>query len=118
MIRIAIPLLAALIAGPACAQGLSIEGLPGLDTRRGNLLIYGNYCGPGNRAPAAPIDALDRACMHHDACSPPRGEIATCGCNGRLHREAEAVAQTPGLPDDTRDMATFIADAALAMPCR
>jgi len=29
---------------------------------------YGNYCGPGNNYPLAPIDSLDSACKVHDDC--------------------------------------------------
>lgn len=111
--RLAAGLLAlSLTAAPARAQDL-----PFVDAQRGTVLIHGNYCGPGNRSPLQPVDALDRACMHHDACSPPRGEIATCACNDRLHAEAEAVAHDPHASQSLRDTAGFVADTALALPC-
>ncbi len=57
---------------PAAALALTATAATAqqaIDTPRGpGFLIYGNYCGPGNRGPAhRPIDALDAACMHHDA---------------------------------------------------
>lgn len=99
--------------GPAGAQDL-----PVIDIGRNSVLIHGNYCGPGNRSPLSPIDALDKACMHHDACSPPRGSLASCACNDRLNREASLVADNVGEPDSLRDTAEFIAGTALALPCR
>lgn len=101
----------------ACAPARARDSLF-VDARRGTILIHGNYCGPGNRSPLPPVDALDRACMHHDACSPPRGEIATCACNDRLHAEAEAVASDPRAAESLRDTAGFVAETALALPCR
>lgn len=92
--------------------------LPAIGPATGTFLIHGNYCGPGNRAPRPPVDALDLACLHHDACSPPRGQIATCACNGRLHREADAVARRTGTTQDLRETAEFVAVTALVMPCR
>jgi RHS repeat-associated protein len=29
---------------------------------------YGNYCGPGNKAPQPPKNCIDRACQTHDEC--------------------------------------------------
>lgn len=28
--------------------------------------FHGNWCGPGNSGPGAPVDALDQACQNHD----------------------------------------------------
>ena len=83
------------------------------------FLIYGNYCGPGNRGPRfKPIDALDLACAHHDACWPKEpASLPTCACNERLHVEAEAVARDPRMPGKTRETARFISDFASAIPC-
>ncbi|MFD1279286.1 hypothetical protein [Methylobacterium goesingense] len=108
-----IALLSSALTLPARAQEM-----PFVDTERGTFLIHGNYCGPGNRSPRPPIDALDVACMHHDMCSPPRGQIATCACNDRLHREAEAVSLDPNQPESLRDTAGLVADTATALPCR
>lgn len=94
------------------------QEMPYVNPERGTFLIHGNYCGPGNRSPRPPIDALDLACMHHDICSPPRGQIPTCACNDRLHAEAEAVSEDPRQPQSLRDTAGFVADTALALPCR
>lgn len=115
--------VAGLATAPAVAQDLQQPDLrPSdrlvIDAGRSAILIHGNYCGPGNRAPLAPIDALDRACMHHDACSPPRGRVAACACNDRLNREAALIADDPGEAQTVRDTAEFIAGTALALPCR
>lgn len=83
------------------------------------FLIYGNYCGPGNRGPRyRPIDALDLACAHHDACWPAEpGILPACACNERLHLEAGAVARNPRMSARTRETAQFISDFASAIPC-
>jgi tRNA(fMet)-specific endonuclease VapC len=78
-------------------------------------LLHGNYCGPGNNAPLAPIDALDEACAHHDACTPDGG-LPSKTCNLRLQSEAESVAQDPSQPDDLRAMAGIVASGAAMMP--
>ncbi|BAU89536.1 hypothetical protein MPPM_0931 [Methylorubrum populi] len=90
------------------------NGLP-----QGALVFHGNYCGPGSRgAGLPPTDALDRACMHHDACSPPVGQgLPTCSCNDRLAREATVVARTPRISDELRTAAQFVAIGAKALAC-
>ena len=110
------PFAIGLVTGAATAQEIVPPGPSG----RGALLIHGNFCGPGNRGPAyAPIDALDRACAHHDACWPETssGRLPTCGCNRRLEVEAGLVARDPYTPIETRETARFIADFATALPC-
>lgn len=110
----------------SCLAALLALGTPGLQaqeliqTPRGpGLLIYGNWCGPGNRGPAfRPIDALDTACMHHDACWPADPTmLPACSCNERLHAEAGRVARDPRAPEKTRQTAQFISDFATAIPC-
>ncbi len=96
-------------------------GLPSVSTTDGSMVFYGNYCGPGSRgAGRPPIDALDAACMRHDACSPPAGTgLPSCGCNARLSREAAMVARTPRrISDETRVAAKFIAESSRAIPCQ
>jgi DNA-binding transcriptional LysR family regulator len=88
------------LAGPAHAK-------PHLQERSGTALFSGNYCGPGNNAPAAPIDALDAACARHDAYSPGSGP-ATKTCNLRLQRDAQAISQDPREPGDLRTLAGFV----------
>lgn len=90
------------------------RGLP-----KGALVFHGNYCGPGSRGTGLPpTDALDRACMHHDACSPPAGQgLPTCSCNDRLEREASLVAHSPRIRDDLRSTAEFVAMGAKVMAC-
>ena len=103
------PILLALgAAGSAQARPQGVLG--------GGLLIHGNYCGPGNRAPLPPIDDLDAACARHDACSPGRGRPASAACNDRLRREAEAIANDPRQPSDLRGTAGFIAFGATLLP--
>jgi hypothetical protein len=106
--------------GRQIGEALGLSGLGGSSLDRGALLFHGNYCGPGNRAPAPPIDALDAACMHHDACSPDigSGRVPACGCNRRLRYEATMVARDPRQPDDLRKTAQSVADGALLLPCR
>lgn len=96
------------------------EIVPPGPSSRGALLIYGNFCGPGNRGPGyAPIDALDLACAHHDSCWPDSalGLLPACSCNRRLQIEAGVVARDPRAPVETRQTARFIADFATALPC-
>ena len=84
----------------------------------GSLLIYGNYCGPGNRGyDKAPIDALDAACRHHDLCTPDMG-LRSCACNARLSREASRVARNRHQPADLRHMAEIVAGAATIPICQ
>ncbi|GJE73690.1 hypothetical protein BGCPKDLD_0256 [Methylorubrum suomiense] len=100
-------------AGPDLGKGLG-KGLP-----KGALVFHGNYCGPGSRgAGLPPVDALDRACMHHDACSPPVGQgLPSCACNDQLEREASLIAHTPRIRDDLRTTAEFVAVGAKVMAC-
>jgi hypothetical protein len=79
--------------------------------KHGELVFHGNYCGLGNRKGAAPIDALDEACMHHDACT-PTGKIQSCACNARLAEEAAAVATDPRQTPELKALASLTATAA------
>jgi hypothetical protein len=81
--------------------------------KNGELVFHGNYCGVGNRAGAEPIDALDVACMHHDACT-PTGKVQSCACNARLAAEAGAVARDPTQTAELQSLATLTATAATA----
>lgn len=93
---------------------------PRLPSADGSLVFHGNYCGPGSKGPGLPpVDALDEACMRHDACSPAVGQgLPSCGCNARLQREASLVARSPRTPDDERVAAQFVADGAKILACR
>ena len=95
------------LGGPVNAQST-------VDERAPSGLFHGNYCGPGNNAPAAPIDALDAACARHDACSPGSG-LATKVCNLRLQRDAEAISQDPQQPGELRTLAGFVSVGASMM---
>jgi hypothetical protein len=81
--------------------------------KHGELVFHGNYCGVGNRAGTEPIDALDMACMHHDACT-PTGKVQSCACNARLAEEAGAVARDPTQTAELQSLATLTATAATA----
>ncbi|WP_244491950.1 hypothetical protein [Methylobacterium sp. Leaf361] len=107
-IRIAVLCLAAAGLSSAQAQAQDFTSAP-------RLLVHGNYCGLDNRAPLRPVDALDRACARHDACT-PEGELPSRLCNLRLSREAELISRDPRRPDDVRAAAGFIAFSAAAMP--
>ncbi|WP_375466293.1 hypothetical protein [uncultured Methylobacterium sp.] len=112
--------LGAAWAALATLPSAHAQTLPQFDAARGAFLIHGNYCGPGNRGPGyPPIDALDRACAHHDACTPDRasGLLPHCACNARLRIEAGRVARDPGTPRSVRDTAQFISEGADALPC-
>ncbi|MFC6746187.1 hypothetical protein [Methylobacterium persicinum] len=107
MYRLALALPFALaLCGTATAQTAAQHGR--------TALIHGNYCGPGNNAPAAPVDALDAACARHDACTPDGG-LATKACNLRLQREAEAISHDPRQSDDLRAMAGLVSMGASMM---
>ncbi len=101
----------------AHAGGLDDRRAVAIDTpeavSHGELVFHGNYCGLGNRAGAKPVDALDKACMHHDACS-PSGKIPSCACNARLVEEASAVARDPAQPAELQSLASLTATAAAA----
>ena len=101
-------LLAACFASAALAQS---EPAPSRPT----LLIHGNYCGPGNRSPLAPIDVLDAACARHDACT-PNDALPSKSCNRRLQVEAERIADDPGQPTELRMVAGVVASGAAVMP--
>ena len=109
--------LAAVLAQPAAAQGLlpPAGANPVEPLLHGQLVYHGNYCGPGNKGVhPAPVDALDAACMRHDACVKDF-EIPSCGCNARLADEAAAVAADPAAPADEREAADFTARCAKAL---
>ena len=84
---------------------------------QGAYLFHGNYCGPGNRPGTRPVDALDAACMHHDACVPSEG-LPNCACNARLQLEAAAVARNPVQPPDIQFLASVTAAGAALLLCQ
>lgn len=82
----------------------------------GDLVFYGNYCGPGSKGPGLPpIDALDAACARHDACT-PNGGLPSQACNLRLQREATLISRDPRQPQDVRSMAGLVAASATLIP--
>ena len=105
------------ITPPARVYIPTPRGSQNLDpTTNGLTLIHGNYCGVGER-PGGPIDALDVACMHHDACT-PTGRLPTCDCNARLRDEAALVARDPRQPTELQSLASMVAAAATVMLCK
>ncbi len=102
-------------ASPALAQSASLGSPLGSPGHGPNMLIHGNYCGPGNNAPRPPVDALDAACARHDACTPD-GALPSRACNLRLEREAESISRDPRQPDDLRALAGLVAAGAAIMP--
>ena len=83
----------------------------------GGLLFHGNYCGPGNRPGTRPVDALDAACMRHDACG-RFNAVPSCACNARLQYEATAVARDPAQRPDIQFLASITAAGAGLLLCQ
>lgn len=84
----------------------------------GKELFHGNYCGKGQRGEGLPpIDALDAACMRHDACYDTAG-YSSCACDTALRREAATVSDDPGASLETRRRALSVTEATAAMDCR
>ena len=103
-------LFAAFLVAPANAQSGPASGRP-------TMLIHGNYCGPGNNAPLAPVDALDAACARHDACTPDE-DLPSKDCNLRLQVDADRVANDGRQPGDLRMIAGLVASGAAMMPSK
>lgn len=107
LFKFTVPLLfATCLAAPAMAQSTP--------TAKPTILIHGNYCGPGNNAPLAPIDVLDAACARHDACTPDDA-LPAKACNLRLEREAAAIANDSRQPQDLRSIAGLVSIGASMM---
>lgn len=105
------PLIAVSFAASARAQDVPSQ------TMRTKMLIHGNYCGPGNNGPGMkPVDALDAACMRHDACTPDFG-LPACGCHRQLKRDVSLIAASPRQPQDIRILASLIAQGSDLMMC-
>lgn len=79
------------------------------------ILVHGNYCGPGNNAPAPPIDALDAACARHDDCTPDGG-LPSRSCNARLAAEAGWISRDPYQDPGVRSAAGLVAGVAGLIP--
>ncbi|MEH2499724.1 hypothetical protein V1294_006203 [Bradyrhizobium sp. AZCC 1678] len=83
----------------------------------GGLLFHGNYCGPGSRPGTRPVDALDAACMRHDACG-RFNALPSCACNARLQYEAAAIARNPAQRPDIQFLASITAAGAGLLLCQ
>ena len=109
------------------ANDLNPSGRPeGTPLPRGDLanvltgreLFHGNYCGAGQRGEGLPpTDALDAACMHHDACYDTAG-YRSCACDQTLKREASVVSEQPRVSLEVRRRALSVVEAAGVMDCR
>ena len=116
------------VAGPAALVTKSVKDLASgrvgaavkddvTALQRGPLLIHGNYCGLGNRPGTKPTDALDAACMRHDACTVD-GNIPKCGCDEALYRAATVIAADPQTPPDLKVTAGATATAMSLLICK
>lgn len=121
MRRLFIAAVFALTSTATMAQGLLEGGTSTDDPLRitsGALLFHGNYCGPGNNGPGRPpIDALDAACMRHDACTPDDA-LPSCDCNARLALESHRVSVNRREPPDLRSLAGAVEAFVPLMPCQ
>ena len=84
--------------------------------RRGPLLMHGNYCGIGNKPGLPPVDTLDAACMHHDACT-KTGSLPSCACNERLQIEATSIAEDANTAEALRALAGTVAASMAVLIC-
>jgi hypothetical protein len=84
----------------------------------GKDLFHGNYCGKGQRGEGLPpTDALDAACMRHDACYDSTG-YGSCACDAELKREASGISDSPDVSLEVRRRALSVIEAVAAMACR
>lgn len=88
------------------------------DAITGRQLYHGNYCGYGNRGEGLPpTDALDAACMRHDACYDRAGH-RSCGCDRILEREAAVIANSTRYSRRLRERAGIVVQAGNVMECK
>ena len=116
---VALLLAGAAITTTTMAQAGKLARLPVASDMRAAkvaMLFHGNYCGVGSRAGRAPVDALDAACMRHDACT-PSGGIPSCACNARLQAESNAIALNAHQPPDLQFLASMTAAGAGLIIC-
>jgi hypothetical protein len=80
------------------------------------LDFYGNWCGPGQSGPGAPVDPIDQACCRHDICFCERG-YDRCGCNlDLIEGLSEAVLDSRSSAEG-RAWAAGIIGGLLVAPC-
>ena len=78
------------------------------------LLMWGNWCGPGNVSDGAPpLDPLDAACMRHDMCYTVQG-TGDCGCDIAFMNELKRMAYPS---DNAYVSARAMYDAIAMTPC-
>jgi hypothetical protein len=78
-------------------------------------LVYGRYCGLGNKS-GQPIDALDAACKAHDRCWSRRGQFA-CSCDKQLVNRTAKIAQNGPGSTSVRRKADLISDFFKEIDC-
>jgi hypothetical protein len=78
--------------------------------------FYGNWCGPGNSGPGAPVDPVDQACCRHDICFCERG-YDRCSCNRELIEGLSEAAFDSRTSVAGRAWAGIIIPLLLAAPC-
>ncbi|MEK4758090.1 hypothetical protein I6G25_11230 (plasmid) [Macrococcoides caseolyticum] len=61
-------------------------------TRSFNVVVYGKYCGKGDKG-GSPIDTLDKACQAHDRCYANYG-WGNCNCDRILLATASVIASS------------------------
>ena len=108
---IALGILAVPLTPAALAQGTP-----------GALLIYGNFCGPGEPRPGATHRSM-RSTSPARITTPARRDGIPDACRaapatGDLQVESSLIARDPRTPQQTRDMATFIANFAGSAQCQ
>lgn len=63
---------------------------PGTARNKIGLVVWGNYCGLGNKSPnyeEPPVDEIDQICMEHDKCYDERGRF-DCVCDEIIASES------------------------------
>jgi hypothetical protein len=82
----------------------------------GGLDVYGNWCGPGNSGPGAPIDRVDQVCCRHDKCYSDRGYF-DCSCDRDLIASMPAAIADPNTPALGQGVGAAAIAVFSATPC-
>lgn len=103
--QVDMPLLTTLVL-PAPVQPAPLSGLD----------IYGNWCGPGNSGPGAPIDRVDQVCCRHDKCYSDRGYL-DCSCDRELIASMPAAIAHSSTPASGQAVGAGAIAVFTASPC-
>lgn len=80
-------------------------------------MSHGRYCGVGNsQEGAAPVDALDAACMAHDECA-GSAAVPACSCHATFRRTVRAIIREPDQTDVMRQLGQNMITAISLVPC-